>query len=101
RHDLLFLRRDVVVRTDEERPLRRRPAHDLFRARVDVFIGEALLQLAPDVDPLYQGAGLVEAGPSRCERGVEVQMTVDERRRHEAAFGVELALALDRELGAD
>src|SRR5262249_44789085 len=62
---------------------------DLARAVADLVRGQALLQLAPDVDALDQGAALVEARPARGQRGVEVQVTVDERRRHEPALDVD------------
>ena len=76
----LVLRRDVGVRADVQRALRGRPADDLLRALVDVVLGQALLQLAPDVDALDQRSGLVEARLAGGERGVEVEVAVDERR---------------------
>ena len=82
-HHRLVLARDVGVRADEERSLRDRPAHDLARALEDVLLGEARLQLAPDVDALDQRARLVPARLPGGERRVEMEVAVDERRRDE------------------
>ena len=100
-HHRLVLARDVGVRADEERPLRDRPAHDLARALEDVLLGEARLQLAPDVDALDQRAGLVPARPARGERRVEMEVAVDERRRDEACVRVDLLRAVGGERLAD
>ena len=89
------------MRADEERALRDRPAHDLPRALEDVLLGEARLQLAPDVDALDQRAGLVPARLAGRERGVEMEMAVDERRRDEPRFRVELLRAVGGERLAD
>ena len=88
------------MRADEERPLRRRPAHDLARALEDVLLGEARLQLAPDMDPLDQRAGLVPARPAGGERRVEVEVAVDERRRGEPPFRIDDLRAVDIEVRA-
>ena len=77
------------MRADEERALRHRPADDLPRALEDVLLGERRLQLSPDVDALDQRARLVPARLAGRERGVEVEVTVDERRGHEPPFGVD------------
>ena len=97
----LVLRRHVRVGADEERALRRRPAHDLARALEDVLGREALLQLAPDVDPLDQRPRLVEARLARRERRVEVEVAVDERRRDEPAVRVELRVGVEPEARPD
>src|SRR5258707_3362033 len=61
-----------------------------MRTVEDVLLGEARLQLAPDVDALDQRAGLVPARLARRERRIEMQVAVDERRRDEARLRIEL-----------
>ena len=100
-HHRLVLAGDVGVRADEERSLRDRPADDLARALEDVLLGEARLQLAPDVDALDQRARLVPARLAGCERRVEMEVAVDERSRDEPRFGVELLCGVDGERLAD
>src|SRR5262249_4702997 len=48
-----------------------------------------LLQLAPDMDALDQRPRLVVARPPGGQRGVEVEMAVDEGRRRQATLGIE------------
>jgi hypothetical protein len=93
--------KDVGVRADEERALRDRPAHDLPRPFEDVLLGEARLQLAPDVDALDQRAGLVPARLAGRERRIEMQMAVDERRRDEPAVRRDLLRAVGGKRLAD
>jgi hypothetical protein len=97
----LVLRRDVGVRPDVERPLRGRPADDLGGALEDVVGSQALLQLAPDMDALDQRSRLVVPRPSGGQRGVEVEVTVDQRRRRQPALRVDRLPRVKIELRAD
>src|SRR5204863_9977616 len=64
----LVLARDIGVRADVERPLRNRPAHDLARPLEYVLLGEARLELAPDVNAFDQRSRLVPPRPAGRER---------------------------------
>ena len=65
----------------------------ISRARSKTSCSVSRLQLAPDVDALDQRARLVPARLAGRERRVEVEVAVDERRRHEPRFGVDSCAA--------
>ena len=58
-------------------------------------------QLAPQGDAFEQGAGGIHARQAVAERGVHVEVGVDERRRDQVAGGVDLLRALHGQGGAD
>ena len=66
------------------------------RALTDVD-GQVGLELAPQRDALEQRAALVDPRQAEAQRRVHVEVAVDERRRDQAAGGVDLA----RRLGVD
>jgi len=81
---------DVDVRPDDAGPLRDFPEDGLARPGLHVLVGQRRLPVGPGQDALDERAGFVMARLTDRERGIHVDVRVDERRRQEAAIGLEL-----------
>ena len=80
----------VHVGPDEAGPLGDLPQDRLPGARHDVVTGQRRLALGPGLDPLDERPGDVVARLADRQRGVHVDVRVDEGRGEEAAVGVQL-----------
>ncbi len=81
---------DVDVRPNREVSPRDRPAAEGISAFADVLGRQQRLLLGPNRDAFEQSARLVEPRPADAQRGIHVEMTVDERRRDQPAASVDL-----------
>ena len=79
----------VDVTADRQRATRHGPAAQLERALADLVVGQRRLELAPQLDALQQRAGAVHARPPIGQRRVHVEVRIDERRRDQAAGGID------------
>ena len=71
-------------------------AHGAVHALLHVLDGERGLPLAPHLDALEEGAGLVPAGLTGGEGGIEVDVRLDDGRQREAAGPVDDLLTRQR-----
>jgi hypothetical protein len=93
--------RDVHVRPDREEPLRHGEvavAHRPLNHRLD---REQRLQLPPERDAFQQRARDVQARQPQAERGVHMEMRVDEGRSDEAAARLDHARGSGLDPGGD
>jgi hypothetical protein len=93
--------RGVDVRADREHALRHGEVAIRERAPGDRLLRQRRLELAPQRDALEQRAARVDARHPVGERRVDVEMRVDERRRHHEAARVERLRGVRVELRAD
>ena len=77
------------------------PAKDRANAFLDVVDGQRLDALSPDGDPLEQRSALVVARLAYGEDGVEVDVRLDQRRRHKRPAEVDDLARLGLGLGDD
>ncbi|MPL92908.1 hypothetical protein SDC9_39032 [bioreactor metagenome] len=93
----------VDMRADRQKPHRGRPVTIGERALDHLLDRRLGAQLAPERDPLEQRARGVDPRRAIAERGIKVEMRVDEGRRHQAAGGVDhpACLGLDPADGGD
>ena len=77
------------------------PAEGGAGAALDVGRGQALHPLAPDLDALEERAALVVARLALGEDRVEVEVRLDEGRRHQAPLGIDLERPALGQRGAD
>jgi len=64
----------------------------LLRPRLGVLVGDQRLALTPALDALEQRAAHVPRRLAGGQRGVEVDVRLDEGRHHQIAGGVDIAL---------
>ncbi len=64
-------------------------ADGLFRAVLDVVVGCDCLALGPALDAFEQGAAHVPARLAGCQRGVQVDVRLDERRHYQVLPGIQ------------
>ena len=81
---------DVHMRADRQQALGHRPVAVLQRTLDQGFFGQQRLQLAPQRDAFEQRAALVHARQAVAQRGVHVEVGVDEWGAQQPAFGVDL-----------
>ncbi|MNN25578.1 hypothetical protein D3C81_1390560 [compost metagenome] len=92
---------DIDVRADGQQATRHGPVAVLQGAVHQCLLRQLRFQLAPQGDAFEQGSGGVYARQAIAERGVHVEVGVDERRRDEVALGVDLLRARHGQGGAD
>ena len=91
---------DVDMGADGEQAHRDRPVAIGERALLHRLVGKQRLQLAPERNAFEQRAGRVDARDAVGERGVHVEMRIDEGRRDEVAGGVDDTAGLGRDRAA-
>ncbi len=86
---------------DRQQPLRHRQVAIGHRPGDHRLLRQLRLQLAPQRDAFEQRAGPVQPRQAERQSGVQVEMRVDEGRRHQPAAGVDLVICLRRQARLD